>query len=69
MVGYYAEYGIDLSPDEIIVTTGGSEAVMFAYMACLNPGDEVRLAYVLNKEDLGKALVVLEKALDEYGRR
>lgn len=41
MVGYYAEYGIDLSPDDIIVTTGGSEAVMFAYMACLNPGDEI----------------------------
>ena len=41
MVSYYAEYGIDLSPDEIIVTTGGSEAVMFAYMACLNPGDEI----------------------------
>jgi len=41
MVGYYAEYGIDLSPDEIIVTSGGSEAVMFAYMACLNPGDEI----------------------------
>ena len=41
MVGYYSEYGIDLSPDEIIVTTGGSEAVMFAYMACLNPGDEI----------------------------
>ncbi|MBR1809797.1 MAG: pyridoxal phosphate-dependent aminotransferase [Paludibacteraceae bacterium] len=41
MVGYYAEYGIDLSPDEIIITTGGSEAVMFAYMACLNPGDEI----------------------------
>ena len=41
MVGYYADYGIDLAPDEIIVTTGGSEAVMFAYMACLNPGDEI----------------------------
>ena len=41
MVGYYAEYGIDISPDEIIVTTGGSEAIMFAYMACLNPGDEI----------------------------
>ncbi len=41
MVGYYAEYGIDLSPDEIIVTSGGSEAIMFAYMACLDPGDEV----------------------------
>ncbi len=41
MVGYYAEYGIDLSPDEIIITSGGSEAIMFAYMACLDPGDEV----------------------------
>lgn len=41
MVSYYAEYGIDLSPDEIIITTGGSEAVEFAYMACLNPGDEI----------------------------
>lgn len=41
LVGYYAEYGIDLSPDEIIVTSGGSEAVQFAYMACLNPGDEI----------------------------
>lgn len=41
MVAYYAEYGIDLSPDEIIVTSGGSEAIMFAYMTCLNPGDEI----------------------------
>ena len=41
LVSYYAEYGIDLSPDEIIITTGGSEAVMFAYMACLDPGDEI----------------------------
>ena len=41
LVSYYASYGIDLSPDEIIITTGGSEAIMFAYMACLNPGDEI----------------------------
>lgn len=41
LVGYYAEYGIDLSPDEIIVTAGGSEAIQFAYMTCLNPGDEI----------------------------
>lgn len=41
LISYYAEYGIDLSPDEIIITTGGSEAVMFAYMACLDPGDEI----------------------------
>ena len=41
LVKYYAEYGIYLSPDEIIVTTGGSEAVLFAFLACLSPGDEV----------------------------
>lgn len=41
LVSYYAEYGIDLSPDEIIITSGGSEAIMFAYMACLDPGDEI----------------------------
>ncbi len=41
MVSYYAEYGIDISPDEIIITAGGSEAVQFAYMACLDPGDEI----------------------------
>lgn len=41
MVSYYADYGINFAPDEIIITTGGSEAVMFAYMACLNPGDEI----------------------------
>lgn len=41
MVSYYAEYGIYLSPDQIIVTSGGSEAVLFAFLACLSPGDEV----------------------------
>jgi aspartate aminotransferase len=41
MVSYYAEYGIYLSPDEIIITTGGSEAVLFAFMSCLDPGDEI----------------------------
>ena len=38
---YYAQYQIKLTPDEIIVTAGGSEAVLFAFMSCLNPGDEI----------------------------
>ena len=38
---YYAKYDIKLNPDEIIVTNGGSEAVLFAFMSCLNPGDEI----------------------------
>lgn len=41
MVKYYAEYGIYLSPDEIIITAGGTEAVLFAFLACLDPGDEI----------------------------
>ncbi len=41
MVKYYAGYGIYLSPEEIIITAGGSEAVLFAFLACLDPGDEI----------------------------
>lgn len=41
LAGYYSRFGIGLSPDEIIVTSGGSEAVLFAFMSCLNPGDEI----------------------------
>jgi aspartate aminotransferase len=38
---YYKKVGIDVAHDEIIVTTGGSEAILFAFFSCLNPGDEV----------------------------
>lgn len=41
LVGYYDQYQIKLSADDIIITTGGSEAVLFAFMSCLNPGDEI----------------------------
>ena len=41
LVGYYERYQIKLNADEIIITSGGSEAVLFAFMSCLNPGDEI----------------------------
>ena len=41
LVNYYERYQIKLTPDEIIVTSGGSEAVLFAFMSCLDPGDEI----------------------------
>ena len=41
LVGYYKKYNIDVTPDDIIITSGGSEAVLFSFMACLNPGDEI----------------------------
>ena len=41
LVHYYSKFNIKVSADDIIITTGGSEAVLFAFMACLNPGDEI----------------------------
>lgn len=41
LVKYYAKYDINVDADEIIITSGGSEAVLFAFMSCLNPGDEI----------------------------
>ena len=38
---YYHRFKIDVNAEDIIVTTGGSEAVLFAFMACLDPGDEI----------------------------
>jgi len=40
---YYKTLGVELSPSEIIVTAGASEALLFGFMACLNEGDEIIL--------------------------
>src|SRR5574344_579295 len=41
LVEYYKRHDIDLNVDNIIVTNGGSEALLFAFMVCLNEGDEI----------------------------
>ncbi|MBR1597039.1 MAG: pyridoxal phosphate-dependent aminotransferase [Phocaeicola sp.] len=41
LVGYYRKYNIMVDADDIIITSGGSEAVLFAFLSCLNPGDEI----------------------------
>lgn len=38
---YYKRRGIEVRPDEITITTGGSEAILLAMMACMNPGSEI----------------------------
>lgn len=38
---YYARFGVQLSADNIMVTTGGSEAILFFMLSCLDPGDEI----------------------------
>ena len=41
LVQYYKKVGIDVTPEQIIITTGGSEAIIFGFMACMDAGDEV----------------------------
>ena len=41
LVNYYSSVGIQVNYDEIIITTGGSEAILFGFMCCLDAGDEV----------------------------
>ena len=41
LVEYYKSVGIDVTHEQILITTGGSEAIMFGFFTCLNPGDEV----------------------------
>ena len=41
LVEYYKKVNINVTPEQIIVTTGGSEAILFGFMACMDAGDEV----------------------------
>ena len=41
LVEYYRKVGIQVNHEQIIITTGGSEAILFGFMACMDPGDEV----------------------------
>lgn len=41
LTGYYARFGAEVTEREIIVTTGGSEALLLTFLTCLNPGDEI----------------------------
>ena len=41
LASYYRSFNLDVTLDDIIITTGGSEAVSFAFMSCLDPGDEI----------------------------
>ena len=55
MAAYYRTIGIEVSSDELMVTTAGSEALRFAFLSCLNPGDEVIVPEPLYANYLGFA--------------
>jgi aspartate aminotransferase len=41
LVTYYKKVGIEITHEQILITAGGSEAIQFGFLSCLNPGDEV----------------------------
>ena len=66
LVDYYRKFNINVEADDIVITCGGSEAVQIAFMACLDPGDEIILteplyANYLTKIEDGFALPAVEK--------
>ena len=65
---YYLKHGITVSPDEMIVTTGGSEAIMFAMFTCLNPGDEIIIPepFYANYNGFSVAAGVVVKPIDSF---
>lgn len=52
---YYSGHGIDLDPAEILITAGGSEAILFALGAIADPGDDVLIPEPLYANYLGNA--------------
>lgn len=68
---YYHRYNIEVDVDDIIVTTGGSEAVLFAFMACLDPGDEIIVPepayanYMAFAISAGAKIVTIPSSIDE----
>ncbi|WP_302984291.1 pyridoxal phosphate-dependent aminotransferase [uncultured Muribaculum sp.] len=68
---YYKKFSIDVDVDDIIVTTGGSEAVLFAFMACLDPGDEIIVPepayanYMAFAISAGAKIITVPSSIDE----
>ena len=68
---YYKRFNIKVDVDDIIVTTGGSEAVLFAFLACLDPGDEIIVPepayanYMAFAISAGAKIVTIPSSIDE----
>lgn len=65
---YYKKVGIDVSYDQIMITTGGSEAIIFGFFTCLNPGDEVIVPepFYANYNGFACAAGVIIKPITSY---
>lgn len=68
LVKYYQKVGIDIDHTQIIVTTGGSEAILFGFMSCLDAGDEVIIPepFYANYNGFAVAADVLVKPITSH---
>src|ERR1700729_2419996 len=68
LAGYYKRLGIDVGYSQIIITTGGSEAILFAFMSCLDAGDEVIIPepFYANYNGFAVAADVIVKPVTSY---
>ena len=68
LASYYKRVGIDVDYSQIIVTTGGSEAILFGFMSCLDAGDEVIIPepFYANYNGFAVAANVVVKPLTSY---
>lgn len=68
---YYKRFNINVDVEDIIVTTGGSEAVLFSFMACLDPGDEIIVPepayanYMAFAISAGAKIVTIPSSIDD----
>ena len=68
LVQYYKKVGIDIDYSQILVTTGGSEAILFGFMSCLDAGDEVIIPepFYANYNGFAVAADVVVKPITSY---
>lgn len=68
LVEYYKKVGIDIDYNQIIITTGGSEAILFGFMCCLDAGDEVIIPepFYANYNGFAVAADVVVKPITSY---
>ena len=68
LVTYYKKVGIDINYQQIIVTTGGSEAILFGFMSCLDAGDEVIIPepFYANYNGFAVAADIVVKPITSY---
>jgi aspartate aminotransferase len=68
LVEYYKRVGIDITHNQIIITTGGSEAILFGFMTCMDAGDEVIIPepFYANYNGFAVAADIVVKPVTSY---